>query len=725
MPSYDKNDDFTVNYQLYLLDKQFKEKTNLIATVTETRNFYNGKQYDDDGNEFNEIRVSLNFCSFAAQLKAAKIVGTERYVTFTADSVEYDCSKLQRFDEYNIAKLNEKVKDNQSCIDGFVDGTAIAYYRWDEDDTTYKGIYKGGLVLENVDILKFAVANKYLNDIQNQKWVMFWHEEEVNAVRDIVERKNKKDLEEVKKLIVPDNYNREDDFDQSDIDFGICTLYTRFFRIDGEVCFMCSTDKVDIFEYPHFMNPNVNVRIKKKLIDIVDEYKDRAQNKLTKEIEDDDTNRVVDYKIDYQNLIEQLDEHNVFSEKEYENLKEKFYLYPFARFVPYEIKNSFYGRSDVTDMIRVQKGFNFAISMVLKCVENNAYNKIIAKEDALEGQEITNEPGQIIIDHSRMSNSFGIKFAETQPVPNGVIDFAERILSMTRLLYGFNDVMDGSVSNQDISGYAIQQMIKQANSSIEQQQQIFWHFCEEKAEIRLLFYKFYVDKAKYTFERPDYDIEKNEQSRKALKRRQEQLNLQGKSLEVGDVNLDIATSKNKVENFDGKDLWGINFDISVDVLQGLADSKLAESQMWETLIMNGNLQNMDSEQLEMYLEANPIVSQRSKATLKGILERQKRSENHMLKQYLSQANTYMQQMMAYIKELERQSNMKTQYSDNLTKEFMEKISAANKIIGAQNKYINNMNSRSNKNGLTTQQVSEGEAKSNNARGLGGSDIFGQ
>lgn len=694
----------TINYSCYLQDKSFKEKSNLNGAVTEARNFCNGKQFDDN-NEDNAIRVSQNFCSFSAYLKSAKIVGTKRYITFTADDSAYDCHALERFDQYNYSKLGEETKGFQTCIDGEVDGTGLYFYRWDKDDISYKGIYRGGLVGENTDILNVAVANPFLNGVQNQKWIMFWRDEEVDAVRDMVERKNKKELKEVRNAIVPDNYV-ETGIDKEDISFGMCTLFTRYFRVEGEVCFMCSTKDVDLFEYPHFLNPDVNKRIKERLIDIVDEYNEEDEDD---EDEVDNGNKVADYKIDTQDMIMQITKAEILSKKEYEEHQEKFYLYPFARFAPLEIKNSFYGRSDITDMVRIQKGYNFAISMVLKCLENNAYNKIFVKEGALEGQEITNEPGQVIVDHSRMTNGWGIKFAESQPMPNGVTEYAMNLFNQTRLIYGFNDVMDGSVSNQDISGYAVQQMIKQANSSIEQIQQLYWQFEKEKAEIRLMFYKFYVDKAKYTYELKDYEVEDRENKRQMLLNRRQQLQQQGADLEIGDVNLNEKTRKIQVRDFSGRDIYGKNFDINVEVMQGLANSELAESQMWDTLIMNGGIQNMEPEMLEMYLEANPTVSQRSKATLRAIVEKQKLSENYMLKQKLQEAMGYLEQLLKYSKELEAQNGFKTNYIENLTKEFTQKIGMANKVIGAQNQVI-----------AKNQGVSAGEAKSNNARGVSGS-----
>ena len=300
--------------------------------------------------------------------------------------------------------------------------------------------------------------------------------------------------------------------------------------------------------------------------------------------------------------------------------------------------------------------------------------------------------------------------AESQPMPNGVIDFVDKFVGMARVFYGFNDVMDGSITNQDISGYAVQQMIKQANSSIEQVQQQFWEFCKHKAEIRLMFYKFFVEKAKYTYELDDAIVSNLDQKRNILLKRNEQLKREGQSLEIFNQNPELENemqkpvSKTQVREFYGKDIWGKQFDIGVDVMQGLADSKLAESQMWDTLIMNGGIQNLEPEMLEMYLEANPTVSKRTKDSLKNIVEKQKQSENYQLKTQLQQLVQKSQQLAEYTQQLEAQLNFTKNYTKNLTKEFTDKVNVANKIIQTQNQALAN-------------RETEGQKKSQNARGI--------
>lgn len=699
----------TIEYQLYLKDRDFKRQSNFIKYVQEARNFYNGNQYPSD-NPNNYIRVTMNIVAFCVNLKASKINGTSTYIQFTCDDDSVDCVHLEEFDEYNRKKMDETTNNFQANINGFTDGTAISYIRFDEDDTSYKGIYKGGLVEEQIDILRFAVANPYVKELQNQKWVMFWVDSEVGAVRDLVEREDEEERKKAQALVVPDNYddvNSNPDYNRENITHKVCTVFTRYFKINGEVYYMMSTKNVNLFEYPHPLSTIIQDKY-------IEEMK-KMVKKHSKENQEEDSSKVFDLAIDYEDMINQLPDPEPMEDEEYEEIKEKFSLYPFARYVPTEISNSFYGKSDVKELIPSQKAINYQLSMQVKCSENNAYNKIFAKPDALQGQEITTDPGQVLYDYSKGINGWGVKFAESQPMPTGMMDFTERFLSMVRIVYGFNDVMDGSSSTSDMSGYLYQQMVKNANTPLEQIQKQFWKYLKDKAAIRLTFYKFFVDTAKYSVTMEDFEWEEQENARKIL------LNMATAkgNLNVnsnGEMNLEQLkkpTSKTRVVTMTRDNFYGKNFDIGIDVMQGTQNSELAESQMWDTLIMNGGIQNMQPETLAMYLEASPKISKRTKAALKSCVRKLEKSENEQLRQQLNEILQKAAQLADYTKQLENRSNYQGQYIDNLTKEFTNKLNTAQH-------YLNNVNKQYAS--TQGQKMSEGEAKSNASRGVSGSDI---
>lgn len=714
---HSSTDNTTLNYKYYLKHQEYMASTGIEEYIKLCQRFYNGDQWDDD-NDDNMIRTTINFISYSSNNKASKINGTPQYIVFTSNNGK-DCTHLQRFDEYNLKKLQETTFNFQTLLDGENNGTAISYFRWDEDDTSYKGIYKGGLVQEQIDILRFAIANPYISNIQNQKWVEFWFKAEIDQVRDMIHRDNKEEEKALRKLIKPDKDNSTfgEEYNEEFISHGLVTVYVRFFRINGEVFHMSSTKHVDINEYPQAMSPIVNKSIKQYARKLIDEWKEQQKNPDNKD--EISYNAICDYGIDYEDMISQITSYDEFKDETYKEVKEKFNLYPFGRLVLYHVNNSFYGRSDVKDKIPSQKAVNFNMSMMMKCIENNAYNKIFVKDGALQGQTITNEPSQILTDYTRMTNGWGIKFAESQPLPNGVAEFTSNFIEMVRTFGGFNQVMDGSITNQNISGYALQQQIKQANSTIEQQQQIFWAYLQDKAAIRLLFYKFFVDEATYTYELDDSEVEENELYRQQLKQKKEQTG----SLNIGDIDVDTPVKKWQIAKLTGQELLGNDYDISIDVQQGMLNSELSEAQIWDTLIINGGIQNMTPEMLTMYLHANPVISQATKDKLKHIVNKLKREKNYMLEQKCENYEQKLLQMSEIMMQLKQQLDYQTEYNKNITKEFTSKIDTANKVIERLTPKPTQQ-TQTNKKPQTpsTPAITEGEAKSNNSRGISGSNI---
>ncbi|MGN0960698.1 MAG: hypothetical protein ACI4PF_00695 [Christensenellales bacterium] len=677
----------SLNYKLW---QRFNENSDIIKFLRDvniSEKFFNGEQYATN-NVKNDPRVVMNICSFSATIKSAKICGTPFYVKFTSDNDEVSCLKLERFDQYNLSKLRLADENHQSALNGFNNGIDISMYRWDKNDTSYKGIYKGGLVLEHIRPKDFAVSNISLKDVQNQKWIMYRSVEEIANIKKLCENKERA------KKIIPDDFRDGETSSEDTINFRTCELFTRFFRVDGEVFFMCSTRTVDLFDYPKAMNPRLNKIIAKRI-------KIKPFTESTQE-----NSEYPDYDIDYEDAMIPYLKDDEWNDKEYSKEKEKFSLYPVAFFVPFVINGKFYGRIDTRQLVPTQQGINFGYNMMLKCAQNTAYQKIFAKEGALQGQQISNDPGELIIDHTKMTNGWGIKMAESQPMPNGLIEFTEKLIGMTRIINGFNNVMDGSISNTDISGYAFQQMVKQSNTSLEQQQQIFWQFQNDLAAIRLQFYKFYVDKAKYTYGIGEAEVSKQQDALDELNKMKET-----KQLEIGNVSLPENVKDRVVEEFSGSQIYGSNFDINIEVVQGLVDSELAESQIWDTLIMNGGIKNLTPEMLEMYLEANPVISTRTKQALKTIVEKQKREENSQLKTENEELSSKLRQALGLIQQLTAQNKGLGNYNQNLQKEFKGKIDVANKTILAQNDEISKL------------RGTQGEIKSLNSRGVEGGEIY--
>lgn len=691
---------------------QYQTKTDLVDSIREDDDFYNGRQWGDYDPTDGFPRVTVNIIKKGVDLIASKVNGTPLYLSYSAfgyGGESKDCTRLAQFDEFVLKDLDDPTFGWQSCVNADVRGTEITYVRWDADDETIKGLYKGGLAYEHIDPRCFAVANPQLPNIQKQAWVMFWSDVPLGACKKMVDEEtdlSDREKERRKKFLVRDDTSKRDDIllYKDSMNGSLIRVYTRFFRINGEVCYMCSTQTTDLFAYP------------KPLSTLVPEdYGKKAQEAYEKKLSDLNSWKnaegyegelMPDLDIDYEDVTIGDYGRKANSDEDHRRLKERFSLYPFAVYTSKPISNSIFGFSMTKALIPAQKALNFCYSMVVQCGQNNAFNKIFAKDGALGNQEITNQPGQIITDYSNDVNGWGIKMAESQPMPNDLTAFGGNFMDIIAKTYGFSDVMSGEISNQDLSGYAVQQMVKQNNTPIEQQQQLFWKYKKDLAKIRIMFYKHYVDEAYYSWDYTDGEVELNEKSRRTLIAGSAQgLPIQhpdGTDYTPDELEmLKKPVEKTHFSSIKGKELWGNDYVISIDAQQGLVDSKLTEEQAFDNLIMNGGVANMDADTFEFVIKCDPAFSPKTRASMLTYARIKREGE---IAQYQQQIAQLQQQLQAMQSQLGFQSN----YNKNLQAEFESKIKAANR-------YTKNI---TDENSALKAQAMQSQRNSQNGRSLG-------
>lgn len=691
---------------------QYQTKTDLVDSIREDDDFYNGRQWGDYDPTDGFPRVTVNIIKKGVDLIASKVNGTPLYLSYSAfgyGGESKDCTRLAQFDEFVLKDLDDPTFGWQSCVNADVRGTEITYVRWDADDETIKGLYKGGLAYEHIDPRCFAVANPQLPNIQKQAWVMFWSDVPLGACKKMVDEEtglSDREKERRKEFLVRDDTSKRDDIllYKDSMNGSLIRVYTRFFRINGEVCYMCSTQTTDLFAYPKPLSTL-----------IPEDYGKKAQEAYEKKLSDLNSWKnaegyegelMPDLDIDYEDVTIGDYGRKANSDEDHRRLKERFSLYPFAVYTSKPISNSIFGFSMTKALIPAQKALNYCYSMVVQCAQNNAFSKIFAKDGALGNQEITNEPGQIITDYSNDVNGWGIKLAESQPLPNDLTAFGGNFMDIIAKTYGFSDVMSGEISNQDLSGYAVQQMVKQNNTPIEQQQQLFWKYKKDLAKIRIMFYKHYVDEAYYSWDYTDGEVELNEKSRRTLIAGSAQgLPIQhpdGTDYTPDELEmLQKPVEKTHFSSIKGKELWGNDYVISIDAQQGLVDSKLTESQAFDNLIMNGGVANMDADTFEFVIKCDPAFSPKTRASMLTYARIKREGE---IAQYQQQIAQLQQQLQAMQSQLGFQSN----YNKNLQAEFESKIKAANR-------YTKNI---TDENSALKAQAMQSQRNSQNGRSLG-------
>lgn len=691
---------------------QYQTKTDLVDSIREDDDFYNGRQWGEYDPADGFPRVTVNIIKKGVDLIASKVNGTPLYLSYSAfgyGGESKDCTRLAQFDEFVLKDLDDPTFGWQSCVNADVRGTEITYVRWDADDETIKGLYKGGLAYEHIDPRCFAVANPQLPNIQKQAWVMFWSDVPLGACKKMVDEEtglSDREKERRKEFLVRDDTSKKDDIllYKDSMNGSLIRVYTRFFRINGEVCYMCSTQTTDLFAYPKPLSTL-----------IPEDYGKKAQEAYEKRLSDIGSWKnaegyegelMPDLDIDYEDVTIGDYGRKANSDEDHRRLKERFSLYPFAVYTSKPISNSIFGFSMTKALIPAQKALNYCYSMVVQCAQNNAFSKIFAKDGALGNQEVTNEPGQIITDYSNDVNGWGIKLAESQPLPNDLTAFGGNFMDIIAKTYGFSDVMSGEISNQDLSGYAVQQMVKQNNTPIEQQQQLFWKYKKDLAKIRIMFYKHYVDEAYYSWDYTDGEVELNEKSRRTLIAGSAQgLPIQhpdGTDYTPDELEmLKKPVEKTHFSSIKGKELWGNDYVISIDAQQGLVDSKLTEEQAFDNLIMNGGVANMDADTFEFVIKCDPAFSPKTRASMLTYARIKREGE---IAQYQQQIAQLQQQLQAMQSQLGFQSN----YNKNLQAEFESKIKAANR-------YTKNI---TDENSALKAQAMQSQRNSQNGRSLG-------
>lgn len=661
----------------------YQRKSNIVNAIAEDDDFFNDRQWGDYDPSDNLPRITMNIIRKGVTQIASKINGTPLYLSYSAfskgDGGGYDCSKLTRFDDFVLSQLDDVTFGWQSCVNSGVRGTEITYVRWDKDDETIKAIYDGGLAYEHIDPRSFAVANPYLQDIQKQEWVMFWSDVPIRAIKGMIDAEDLSDDEKAarKKALERDDAPKTDDVikDKSLINDAMLRVYTRFFRINGEVCYMCSTQSVDIFAYPKTLSTLVPKDYAKKA---QEDYERRLRDMGSWASDGDfDFKLTADLDIDYEDVAIGDYDRSAVDDREYAMRRERFSEYPFAVYRASPRTDSFFGYSMTKAMIPSQKALNFCYSMVVQCAQNNAFSKIFVKDGALGNQTITNEPGQIIYDYSDNPASWGIKLAESQPMPNDLTTFAQAFMSDVSKTYGFADIMSGEVTNQDLSGYAVAQMVKQANTPIEQQQQLFWKYKKDLAKIRIAFYKHYIDEAYFSWDYTDSEMEEQEFYRDVIVggiRSGLTLRHEDGTPFTDEEKESIAKDKVKKTHFDsikGSELWGNEVVIQIDAQQGLADSKLTEEQAFDNLIINGGIANLDADTFDFIIKCDPAFSPKTKSAMMTYSRIKRNGEIAQLKAQIAQLE---QQLQAASSQLGYQAS----YNKSLQAEFSEKINAANR-----------------------------------------------
>ena len=457
--------------------RSYQNSLELTTQIPINVDFYEGRQWAAKTEATRHIpRPVVNIVKFITRSKKSSIVGAPISLVFTSNGNPEMARKLTEFNKTIENEMEMDELRNKMVQEGIVKGTGILHYYWDSEAKGELGDFEGGVRGEIIDPLNIFFANPQEQDEQKQKWIIIASRIEVNAAREMMSRKYKKD--DGAKLVKPDGasllYTDEVEQDGTEL----VTVLTRYYRKNGEVYYERGTKSTMLHDgIP--MTPPTEADAEVEL---------QREAEETAKIDQIQHDTASGEKMDSgEDKLQDLPKETL------NTARHKFSLYPIVVY-PYEVREkSIYGMGEVEGIIPNQKAINFIFAMQLLSIQNMAWGKWIVKEGALRNQKLTNSPGQVVTDHTPYGVK-GISRSDEPPISNHPMSFMDTLLSSTRLVTGSTEVMTGETYSGQ-SGQAIANLQSQALKPIQELRDRYLRANKKGARIIKQFYElFYEDK---------------------------------------------------------------------------------------------------------------------------------------------------------------------------------------------------------------------------------------
>lgn len=568
-------------WELYDNGVSYQASIGLRKNIPEYVRFFEGKQWAKPTQRTKNLpRPVINIIKMICRSKKAAILSSPLRNVYHSD-IGVDVTKLNRFSDYIVKELGQDKHDRNAIDDAVKKGTYIYHYYWDAEARGMDGSYAGGVRCELIDVLSVFFSNPTEPDVQKQKWVLIATREEVSAVRD------KCTLEEERGKVGPDEQeNNAYGTVEQDGD-NLCTVLTRYFRRDGEVYYERATKNAAVTP-PTPLAPDIKAAMREL------GYDEEAEGDAMPDEADKGESKALGA-----------------------------YLYPIVVGVYDKREKSIYGLSEVEGLIPNQKAINFFFAMCLLNAQENAWGKYVVSPGALKGQSITNEPGQVLIDHTKTMQ--GIKKLTEQTLHSMPLDLVNTLTQLTRSVTGATEVMTGEVLGKNMSGAAIAQLQSQAATPIEDLRDNFKEAKKQQGLVLAQFYKLYYSGKKFSYE--------EERAR---------IDAAGNPMtdELGEPVMEKAKG---FDTFNGEEFKNAELDVVAETTTGTKSSAAGDINILDTLLAQGKIS------LKTYFNAYPedAISNKSEI-LKGI----EADEQAELTRLRAQIEGFAAQMQAQAQELD-------------------------------------------------------------------------
>ncbi len=606
-------------------------------------NFFEGKQWPKPTkNTKNLPRPVINFTKMICRNKKSAILAKRLRITYKAENAQANVDKFNEFAAYVMKELGQEALDKQCVDDGVKKGPYAYHYYWDVDACGKDALSPGALRCERIDPLSIFFANPREKDEQKQKWIIIASREEVSSVR-------AKADDDVDKYAICADENEDSYGTEEQEGEKLCTVLTRYFRIDGEVFCEIAT-KNAIVRKPFPLAPNVDAA--RAYLGFTDDDEDIEDGADTGDAPNSALPDGSKGETDAPRRI-------------------KAPLYPVVVGSYEQREGSIYGIGEIEGLIPNQKAVNFQFAMSLLNTQELAWGKYIVAPNALKGQKITNEPAQVLVDYSGTGN--GIRKMQEQAIHGEPTKLAEELIQLTRSVAGSSEVMNGEVVNAGMSGAAIAQLQATASQPIEELADNFRIVKEKQGRVVAQFLKLYYIEAPFIYEKEE-----------------PKLNAVGQPM-MNAIGRPLTETVTHSDVFSSAEFGEVDFDVIAEAVSGTKSSAAGDIQLLELLFGQGKIS------FKTFIELYPDEALSNKAELLRVAEEEEQSIVAELQQQMQQLQAQIAEYEGVVAEQQKTvDNVVTVIKENnilkqlLAKLFVEagaKLKAANEQISRGNAVI--------------------------------------
>ncbi len=508
------NDTLLWSYYQNALDYQIR--MGLRDKIPTCIDFYEGKQWPlPTENTKNLPRPVVNIIKMVCRTKKSAILSSPVKINYKSFTPYADMDMFNSFADSVFKDMGQGELDRLALEDAVKKGSYFYHYYWDSEAKSLNSDEIGALRCEIIDPLNIFFSNPAEISEQNQDWIIISTRLELSKIRKLAD--SGKSLTK----LVPDEDIASCSVLEQD-GGNMATLLTRYFKQDGEIWCERAT-RTCVINDPFKIIPN---------------------NNFSAPVVDKDGKKV------FVNLTESTSKNSIG-------------LYPIVAGFYEKKEGSIYGIGEVEGLIPNQKAINFNIAMSLLNAQQCAWGKYIALPNALNGQKISNVPGQVLIDYSGTGE--GIKRLEQNELSKVPMELTVTLAELTRSATGTSAVLTGDSYTNNLSGAAIAYLQSQALLPIEELKSAFWNVKRKQGLVVAQFLKNFYYKRPFIKTSTDSDGKKHE----------------------------------SFEEFSSFSYKYASLDVTVEVVGGTRASVASDISLLETCLKTGKIS------LETYIKAYP------------------------------------------------------------------------------------------------------------------------